>query len=226
MSSADSPDLARLERLLYACRRGLNHDLTNQLVALRGLLQLLQHDEAARLSPAGNEYIDRLLAVSQRTQALAHTLRDLSRLGGPPPPSEMVALPALVEEVVAELKPLPPCTYAWAAPRTFAPRPLLRQAVALALTLLTELDAHAGSPLDFRSHLAGPAVELAFGVGSLADTSRPAPSARAVGDLPSAWHDRLECALLRELATAWEGAVRWQKRPGGAKVILAVPLPQ
>jgi hypothetical protein len=226
MSSADSPDCARLERLLFACRRGLNHDLTNELVALRGLLQLLQHDEAARLSRAGNEYIDRLLAVSERTQALARTLRDLSRLGGAPPPSEMVALPALVEEAVAELSPPPPCTYAWEAPRTCAPRPLLRQVLTLALKILKDLDGHAGAPLDFHSHLVGPAIELAIGAGSLADTSGPVPSARPAGELPSAWHDRLECVLLRELAMVWDGTVRWQKSPGGAKVTLALPLPR
>jgi signal transduction histidine kinase len=227
MSSADAREPARLQRLLNACRHGLHHDLTNQLVALRGLLQLLEQDEAQRLSPAGQDYIRRLLGVGERTQALAHTLRELSRLGGAVGPREMVALPVLIEEVVAELQQPPACVYAWEAPRTFAPRPLLRQAVALALSLLHELDVPRDAALDFRSQPVGPGIELAIGVGLLADTSsRPTPSKHPAGSLASTWHDRLECVLLRELAFAWGGDVRWHRDQGSVGVVLTLPAAQ
>jgi hypothetical protein len=219
MSSADPRELARLGRLLHACRRGLNHDLTNQLVALRGLLQLLDQEEAARLTPAGQDYVRRLLGVGERTQVLARTLRDLTRLVGAPPPSEVVVLPDLVEEVVAALQPPPACVVAWNAPRTFVARPLLKRALELALVLLAELDGQRGGGLEFRSHPGGPFIELAIRVGLLASTSQPAPS----GSLPGTWHDRLDCVLLRELAVVWGGDVQWHKDPGGAAVTLTLP---
>jgi signal transduction histidine kinase len=218
MSSADPRELARLERLLHACRRGLNHDLTNQLVALRGLLQLLEQDEADRLSPSGQDYIRRLLGVGERTQALAHTLRDLSRLAGVAPPAEAVALPELVGEIVAALQPPPECIYAWHAPRTFAPRPLLRQAIASALSLLAELDGQRSAALEFRSHAAGPGIELAIQTSRLAHTSRS-----AAVSLSKTWHDRLDCVLLRELAAVWSGEVRWHGDTDGAAVTLTLP---
>jgi hypothetical protein len=139
MATPNPRELARLRRLLAASRRGLNHDLTNQLVALQGLLQLLEQDEADHLGPAGKDYIRRLVSVGRATQALARTLRDLARLGGELPVDEIVALPELVEEAVAALNPTPACIYSWDAPRTYAPRPLLQQAVTQALSLLAEV---------------------------------------------------------------------------------------
>ena len=226
MSSADPRELERLQRLLLACRRGLNHDLTNQLVALRGLLELLAQDEAERLSATGQDYIRRLLGVGERTLALAHTLRDLSRLAGAAPPAEVVALPDIVEEIVGLVEPPPACRCAWEAPQTFGPRLLLHKALVLALSLLAELNGAPLTELEFRSQALGTGIELAVGVGSLADTSRPAPSVRPAVSLSGPWQERLECVLLRELAGTWGGEVQWQNGSDGARVILTLPAPR
>jgi signal transduction histidine kinase len=217
MSAAESVDTARLLRLLAACRRGLGHDLTNQLVALRGLLLLLDQEEAERLSSAGREYVQRLLGVGARTQDLAHTLRDLAQLGGEEAAaSEVISLPDIVEEAAAELVPQQACVGAWEAPRTFAPRQPVRQAVGQAIRLLAEFNRQCSARLDCGSRPAGPAIELRLKMGFAAGMSHPTTSA-------AIWHERLECVLLRELAFVWGGDVRWHFNGGGAEVTLRLP---
>jgi hypothetical protein len=222
MPDPDPRDAARWQRLLVACRKGLNHDLTNQLVAFQGLLQLLAQDEADHLSLAGQDYVRRLLGVAQRTQALARVLRDLSRLGDGPPRSEVLALPELAEEVVAALPAPADCSFLWDAPRAFAPRELVKQALAQALPLAAEAGGAGGFVIHSRP--AGGAIELsiktspAAGASALAASPDPSPA-----DLPATWHDRLECVLLRELADTWYGGVTWHR--GGAGVSLTLPAP-
>ena len=217
MPATESVDTARLLRLLGACRRGLGHDLTNQLVALRGLLLLLDQEEGERLSPAGRDYVQRLLGVGARTQDLAHTLRDLAQLGVEDALAcEIVALPDIVKEAVAELVPRPACSGTWDAPRTFAPRQPVRQAVGQAIHLLAEFNKQGTARLDCRSRPAGPAIELALKMGFAAGMSHPTTSA-------AIWQERLECVLLRELAYVWGGDVRWHFNGGGAEVTLRLP---
>ncbi len=218
MPDSESRDAARRQRLLAACRKGLNHDLTNQLVAFQGLLQLLAHDEADHLSITGQDYVRRLLGVAQRTQSLARLLRDLSRLGDGPPRSELLALPELAEEAVVALAAPPSCSFLWDAPRTYAPRELVKQALAQALLLLAELGA---GGLDFRSRPADGAVEL-----TIETSVAPGPATSpAAADLPATWHDRLDCVLLRELADAWGGRATWQSAGARASVVLTLPAP-
>jgi light-regulated signal transduction histidine kinase (bacteriophytochrome) len=203
MPSINNLDLSRLDRLLEACRKGLNHDLPNELVALHGLLQLLQMEEADRLSAVGRDYVRRLLGVAQRTQGLTRTLKELARLAGETPGAVVVALPQLIEEVLAEWPTPPPCTCTWDAPRVVAPPPLLQQAVAQALRLLLEFKQNEPAHIIFGSRPAPAAVELSIHMMSAA-----AP-ADVTADLPAAWHERLECVLIRELVESCAGKVQW-----------------
>jgi signal transduction histidine kinase len=225
MSDVD-PSLARLQRLLEGCRKGVSHDLANQMVVLLGLLQLLQQDEAQRLSPAGRDYVRRLLGAARRTQDLARTLKDLTGLAGPAPPARPVAIAELVQEVLQEMPDLS-STFEWQAPRVLAPRPLLIQAVAQAVRLLVETAGRARPELDFRSLPAPAGVELTINVRSLPAAPSPAlPPLRPPAQLPGAWHERLECLLLRELAAACGGAVIWRTADAGPSLGLSLPAPR
>jgi hypothetical protein len=227
MSSATNHNLAQLQRVLEGCRKGLHHDLSNQLVALLGLLQLLHLEEAEHLSPTGLDYVRRLLGVGQRIQTLARTLTELIQQSGQPPPSTLVSLPEVLEEALAECPGLTLCSCSWEAPRVLVPRTLLHQSLALALRLL--LESRAGGPayLDCRSRPLTAEVELVLEVRSLAETIAPGAVAVALsGDLPRVWHERVECLLLRELVDRWGGAVQWQKVGDGLRVDFTLPPPR
>jgi signal transduction histidine kinase len=227
MSPAKEPALSRLERLLDGCRRGLNHDLANQLLPLQGLLQLLESEESERLSPTGKDYLRRLLGVAERTQALARTLRELAQLRADSPRAELVALPELAEEVFADVPRPLDCTLSWEAPRVQAPRLLLQRALAQALRLL--LEAHAGGPayLNCSSRPANGGVELSIEVRSASEAAPLATTPVPLSaDLPRVWHERVECLLLRELAETWGGTVEWQKVGDGLRVTFTLPPPR
>ncbi len=109
-TSADPIDLrralARAERLLGCFQTAVAHDLPNQLVALQGLLRMLQADAANRLDADGHELLMRLVVLSQRSHALVHELAELGRLGREPPAADGIDLAEVVREATAEVKQL------------------------------------------------------------------------------------------------------------------------
>ena len=86
---------ARTDTLLNSLRSTINHDLPNMVVALKGLLQMLEREEKGRLSPSGQEYLARLFRVSHRLQNALTTMRSINKV------QEGAALPEAVR--LAEL---------------------------------------------------------------------------------------------------------------------------
>jgi signal transduction histidine kinase len=215
---------ARLQRLLNACRKGLNHDLTNQLVALQGLLQLLNLEEAAGLNPTGQDYVRRMLGVAQRTQALARTLADLSRLGSDVAPADVLLLPELAEEARATLQPPPICTCQWQSLKVQAPRALVLQALIVAFRLLAEPAGGSVASFAISTFPCATGVELTAAANP--DPTQAPTLPPPLADFPKAWHDRLECVLLEELAECWDGQVQWQMKDGAKMVALTLPVPR
>ena len=84
MQPPSALESARWQRLLSACRHGLNHDMANQVIALQGLLQLLEEAEAQRLSADGQEFLMRLMERA-RTFKPTRMPGDLARLATPRP---------------------------------------------------------------------------------------------------------------------------------------------
>jgi signal transduction histidine kinase len=226
MSQDAASELLRLQRLIGACRHGLTHDLTNKLVALRGLIQLLEQDEAAHLSSDGREYLSQLTGVGDTTLTLVRHLRRLADLVSPPP-SEIIALPELVEDAVGQLSPVPACRCDWESPRVFAPRPLVQQALTQVLQLLTELDPERAQSLEIHSRPSDSAIELTLRAGLADETPEQLPPPlHPAPALPSVWLQRLDCVLLAQCAAAWGGDVRWYIDNSGAAVCLTLPAPR
>jgi signal transduction histidine kinase len=110
--------LERLERLLACFQKALGHEIPNQLVAIGGLLQLLELEEGERLGLDGRDYLGRLHAGVQKLQLLAVALADLARVARPlDRPAGQAAgdekrapgsVGQMVEEVVVEVKQLFP----------------------------------------------------------------------------------------------------------------------
>src|SRR5437868_10154636 len=69
------------EQLLALFRQAMGHDMPNHLVALQGLVRLLEMDEKDRLSLAGQDYLCRLTATQERVEALVRMLSDICRAG-------------------------------------------------------------------------------------------------------------------------------------------------
>jgi signal transduction histidine kinase len=227
MQSTNSQESSRVHRLFSACQRGLNHDLTNQLVALQGLLQLLEMDESERLSTTGKEYLKRLKGVGHRTLHLARTLRDLIRLVGAPARAEIVPLPQVVDDLLDSMVPPPARKAEWDEPRVWAPPERVRHAFALALALLAEAYGTHQTFFQFIACQRDGLVEctispnLAEETGTLlnaAERSLPLPN-------PEVWHDKLECVLLRELVESWGGTAAWHWQQTKVSVTLTFPPP-
>jgi hypothetical protein len=226
MQPMPQPDPERCQRLLAACRKGLNHDLVNQLIALQGLLQLLQLDETPRLSDVGQDIVRRLLGVGRRTQTLVETLGQLARLGDNVMPAEVLVLAGLAEEAMAAFQPPPAFECHWEAAKILAPRALVLRALTAALRLLAETAG--GTPILYRfsSRSMESIVELTAHAVSLGQGPSGAPPGGVTRQLPRNWHERPECVLLRESAGLWGGAVQWQWLEGGVTVLMTFDAPR
>jgi signal transduction histidine kinase len=94
------------EQLLALFRQAMGHDMPNHLVALQGLVRLLEMDEKDRLSPAGQDYLRRLTAIQQRVEALVRMLSDICRAGRNQQPPERLSLGEVAQEVSVEINQL------------------------------------------------------------------------------------------------------------------------
>src|SRR5258708_7444364 len=100
--------LERADHLLACYQMALGHELPNHLVAIRGLTQMLQLDEAEHLGEDGRDYVRRLVGAAQRVQTLVGGLADLGRAMRDSWQVEHVALAEAIKEAVAEIKKLCP----------------------------------------------------------------------------------------------------------------------
>jgi signal transduction histidine kinase len=100
--------LESAERLLGCFQKALGHELPNQLVAVQGLVYLLQEEEGARLGAEGRATLERLAAVVKRTHLLVRELADVGRSVRRAPAAGAARLHEAVAEVVAEVKQLSP----------------------------------------------------------------------------------------------------------------------
>jgi light-regulated signal transduction histidine kinase (bacteriophytochrome) len=227
-TSAESPEpardsgkqLARAERVLASFQQVLNHDLPNQMVAIQGLLQVLELEEGSRLSAEGQDYVRRLAAVTRRVQDMLATLKAILKAGAEPGPAEEVALADLAREVAAEIKQLCPgrtVTYhvRLAALTVKARRgPLHRALVELIRAVLLEKDgAECHVRVESRPVAAG--VELV--IGRWQEQAAELAQAPAAGsERPCA--NRLGLILARELADTWGGTLAVTEEVGHGKL--------
>jgi signal transduction histidine kinase len=100
--------LEQAERLLACFQQALGHELPNQLVALQGLMRLLQWEEADQLGPQSRDYLARAGAVALRTQTLVRSLAELGRLRRQNRSSQAASLADAAREAAAELTQLFP----------------------------------------------------------------------------------------------------------------------
>src|SRR5207253_8277501 len=96
----------RAERLLTCIRKACNHDLSNQMVALQGMLHLLLEEEQERLSAEGREYVQRAMAAARRAVDMVQTLKDLTRWAASVEKMEPADLADVVRDAQMEINQL------------------------------------------------------------------------------------------------------------------------
>jgi signal transduction histidine kinase len=214
----------RLGRLLAVLQKGLNHELANQLVAVRGLTRLLELEEGERLSAEGRGYLERVAAGTAKAHALVSALAELARLGRPAAEVETVDLAGAVAEAVAEAKQLAPgcpAEYHGTIPALLgvAPRPalrkvlvhLLRRAGTTAARVEVSARSAAATGAELRIAGDGPAIS-------------PEQVARLFEPFTGPEGHGLDLFLARELAEGWGGALGVEST-GGSETAFVVTCP-
>jgi signal transduction histidine kinase len=224
-----SEHLARAQRVLAHLRNALSHDVSNQLVAVQGLLQLLRMEESDRLSAYGKDYVQRATDAAGRAQGLLATLKELARLGAEKvAPVEAISLDGLVRDLAVEVKAQHPdwaleCRLAPDAVRVRAPGRLLHQALQRLVRAVLGAGSGAARKAGIRSRRVVGGVELT--VAEVPPEGRPGPAPpRRESDGPPWTGDRHDWALVRELVEACGGSVAAWTEPGcRGLVTLVIP---
>jgi len=99
----DRLEAERAEQVL-ACLRGcLGHDMANHLVAIQGLVHILEMEEGERLNAASKDYLRRIRNVTERVANLVRTLADICRDGRDTQLPESQSLVQTAREVATEV---------------------------------------------------------------------------------------------------------------------------
>ncbi len=217
------------ERMQQGLQKALGHDLPNHLVAIQGMLRLLELEQGERLNADGRGYLKRLTAATARTQHLVRLLH-LSALPNRASESwEEVPLAEAARGAVAEVHALYPdrdfdCDFdlraatAWAPGRSF--RLVLAQLVAHALQNLTQ----GKTRLRVGSTPAGEDVLVWVAEPAGPDGEDMAARVEAADGPESPKTDHLlSLVLVREVAAAWHAQFRADLEPG--RLLLALVLP-
>src|SRR5262245_38427396 len=100
--------LACAERLLACFQKALGHDLPGRLVALQGLLRLLEAEAGPQLDDETRTYLQRSLAVAGKAALLVRELADLGRAARDAATAAEVPLSEAAEEALVAGKQLFP----------------------------------------------------------------------------------------------------------------------
>jgi signal transduction histidine kinase len=212
----------QMRRLLDCFQKGLGHELSNQLVAIQGLLQVLRLEEGDRLDEAGRDYLQRLTAAARRAHGLVADLAAVARVCRDDLPVEPVGLADAAREAAAEVNQLFPghsieYHFGELAPVLTVSRLALRQVFVQLLRNAVQA-AVPGRPLriDIGSRT-GPAG-LEFWV---ADNGRGVPAEQLPNlflPFPPGGGTGLGLFVVRQIITNWGGTVRVESEPGEGSI--------
>lgn len=215
------------ERTLKALQSIVNHDLPNMLVAIQGLMQLLEMDEEGNLSENGKDYIRRMRDMIGKAQSVTGTLRSISSVRAKMTLPETISLNNLFDEISAHLAiqtetdDLKLVTNLRVA-NLIVSRNLFYQVVLESLRLLTMMDNVRAKTIYASSHLVDGDTTLVLSncrESVWTDLSRShSAQSHSVAELDNpesntinydclGTEHRLVLILLTELVTAWGGSL-------------------
>jgi two-component system sensor histidine kinase KdpD len=213
--------LESAERLLACFGKAVGHELPSRLVAIQGLLRILETDLGDGFAPETREYLQRLSAVTTRAQTLVADLAELSRVGRDPQPPEPVNLAEVGLEaaaIVKQLFPGQPLEYhiAEGSPNLIVPFCALRQVLVQLLRHAVRTaapDRRLRVEIGARARAGGVELRVADnGQGLPAECQGDAfvPFARAAGETDSG----LGLFLVRHIVDGWGGTIGFHSEPG------------
>jgi signal transduction histidine kinase len=94
------------DALLACFQRALGHELPSRLVALQGLLRVLEMEVPDDLNPEAREYLTRAADLARRAHALMRELADLGRATRNPPGGQPIRVGEAAREAIAETNQL------------------------------------------------------------------------------------------------------------------------
>lgn len=112
VSEADAAEVQRqlafAEQLLAVFQQVVGHELPNHLIAIQGLVRVLEMEEGANLTPESREYLQRLAASAGRVQTLTSALAEIGRARRESQKSEVLDPIDVAREAAAEVNQLFP----------------------------------------------------------------------------------------------------------------------
>jgi signal transduction histidine kinase len=210
--------LQRLERRLEILGKICRHDLPNQLVAIRGLVNLLL-EESSRFGTDGQEYSNRILRAAERALDMLQAVKTLLAIDAHADQPEEIDLTSLAQDLFRETRKLFPQAavehhFAFEIPKVRGKRRALQQAIGELLR--HGLTGQARANVEMESHPGENGVEIALAIGP--DRIHPDPTLLSSGGDTRALENRLELLVVRELAQSWGGDLRFREVPGGGFV--------
>ncbi len=224
--SGDWNDLNRrlegAERLLACFQKVINHDLPNHLVAVLGLLQLVQQEDQGGLSADGRRNVQRAADAARRALDRIQTLKDLGQLILQGEVGEKTNLHELARDLPAQIQPLfPGSKIEYHFFQSTPPAVVGRKSLVLALVQLVRLAASLTQndpvALEIRCRPGKSGTEVCLGYcqnPGLAAVARPTREAVEA---------RFEFLVARTLAGTWGGGLVIQEGSPGPVFVLQFP---
>jgi light-regulated signal transduction histidine kinase (bacteriophytochrome) len=217
------------ERFQQGLQKALGHVLPNHLLAIQGMLRLLESEQNANLTAEGQAYLKRLTAATARTQALIRTLHLFVGAGRTGESWEDVPLADAAQGAVAEVQGLFPdreveVHFAVRAATARVPgrsfRLVLTQLLCQAVQCLTQ----GVSRLQVGSATVGQTV-LVWVTENVEPDGDMAPRIASLTDPETPKGDHLlSLILVREIVAAWPAQLRVDLG-SGRPLLLALVLP-
>ena len=194
----------RSDDILRGIHKVVTHDLPNQIIAVQGLLQLFDMEQAEGLPPDGREFLKRIQQAVGRIGEQARFLKEMDRIARHIPQVERVTLAEVMGELQAILRQQRPrSVLAFESEWRVAQIPMDRKAFVQGMReLFSWLLDHVENPVHIRtaSDLVGDGVEFSAVLSRLTR-----PGVAALASLPT----RPEFVLAREWLAVAGAALRW-----------------
>jgi len=200
---ATESDTDRADHLLRVMHPVFSHDLPNQMVAMQGLLQLIEQHVSFQSGPEGREYFKRLTRVAGRAANMVQFLKEVGRLDTYERRVDEISLAKVVRQIQLELhQQMHPtavdCILSGDVATVRVDARLLSLAIVEIARSLAERRAIASGTLFITGQRGdkGPRLAVQLSWSEPPATSRPHVR-------PEPLDNRLEIVLARELLAAW-----------------------
>jgi signal transduction histidine kinase len=221
-------ELKSAEQLLACFRQAMGHDMPNHLVAIRGLVRLLEIQEKDGLAPASQEYLQRVTAVTERAESLMRMLAEICKVGRRDRLAESVLLGDVAQEAAAQINQLfPGRAIEYHLPEQpfllTALRPDVRQVLVQLMRNAVQASPE-GRPVHIELGTRQTSSVREFWVADrgqgISSEQREHLKDFLSGELARNPGNGLGLVLVRRIVDYWGGSIRMESEPGGGTTVV------